>query len=423
MTATGRKQRPRVARAMPCAITRCLLDSGSRLALTGEIMTRFIAGTMRRISRPLAVGVLISVTSLSSLAAVEQPLPAPDAIALAELDGFALGLEEANQFSGVVLVARDGHVLFEKAYGKTDEKVEEKSDAPVTLDTRFNLASAGKMFTATAILQQIAMGRLTLDTTVGEVLKDYPNKAFATTVTVRHLLTHTGGAGDIDLFGTEHADNRERVHSVADMVALHGNRAPAFVPGSNQEYGNFGHVVLGRMVEVLSGEDFESYIRRHVFEPAGMTHTGFVDCTERAPDIAIGYATVGDRHVPNCITQPTRGFPAGGELSTAGDMYRFVMALQAGKLIPAALFADAVKSHYEFMGLGFFATGYGPGVPEHEFRWGHGGSSDGACVDVRTYPKTGETIIVLSNKDMPGGFSIANFLHKQWSRKARASKS
>jgi D-alanyl-D-alanine carboxypeptidase len=360
---------------------------------------------------------------MSSLAAVEQSASAPDAIALAELDGFALGLEEANQFSGVVLVAQNGRIVFEKAYGKADGKVEDKSDAPVRLDTRFNVASAGKMFTATAILQQVAQGRLTLDTAVGDVLKDYPSKAFATTVTVRHLLTHTGGAGDIDLFGTEHADNRKRVRSVADMVALHGDRAPAFVPGSNQEYGNFGHVVLGRMVEVLSGEDFEGYLQRHVFEPAGMTRTGFVDCSERAPDIAVGYATVDGQQVPNCDTQPNRGFPAGGQLSTAGDMYRFVTALQAGKLIPASLFAEATRTHREFMGLGFFATGYGPGVPESEFRWGHGGSADGVCTDVRTYPKTGETIIVLSNKDMPGGFSVSNFLHKQWSRKARASKS
>ena len=349
-------------------------------------------------------------------------MPIPDGVALAKLDGFALGLEEANQFSGVVLVARNGRVLFEKAYGKTDEKVEEKSEAPVTVDTRFNLASAGKMFTAVAILQQIALRRLSLDTNVGDVLKDYPNKQFATSVTVRHLLTHTGGAGDINLFGTEHAENRRRVHSAADMVALHGDRPPAFAPGSKQEYGNFGHVVLGRMIEVLSGEDFESYLQRHVFEPAGMTHTGFVDCTERASDIAIGYASVDGQRVPNCATQPTRGFPAGGELSTAGDMYLFVRTLQEGKLIPATLFAAATKTHYEFMGLGFFATGYGPGRPAWEFRWGHGGSSDGACVDVRTYPVTGETIIVLSNKDIPACFSVANFLHKQWSEGTKASK-
>ena len=95
-------------------------------------------------------------------------------------------------------------------------------------------------------------------------------------------------------------------------------------------------------------------------------------------------------------------------------MLKFVRALQAGKLIPAALFEDATRPHREFMGLGFFATGYGPGWAEREFRWGHGGSADGICADVRTHPKTGETIIVLSNRDIPGCFAVANFLHERW---------
>ncbi|HZV38719.1 MAG TPA: serine hydrolase domain-containing protein [Pseudoxanthomonas sp.] len=335
-------------------------------------------------------------------------------VALATLDGFAQGLELADRFSGVVLVAQDGHIVFEKAYGKLDEKRE----TPIATNTRFNLASAGKMFTAVAVLQQVAQGKLGLDTSVGEVLKDYPNREFADTVTVRHLLTHTAGAGGIDeLFGMENAGIRTRVRSVAQMLALHSDRAPAFPPGSKQEYGNFGHVVLGRMVEILSGEDFESYIQHHVFDPAGMSHTGVVACTDTSSDTARGYATVDGKRVSNCLTQPERGFPAGGEVSTASDMLRFVRALQDGKLLPVALFSEATRTQREFMGLGFFATGYGPDVPKRDFRWGHAGSSDGICTDIRTYPNTEETIIVLSNRDAPACFSVSGFLHEQWNRK------
>lgn len=338
------------------------------------------------------------------------------AIALAELNGFALGLETAGQFSGVVLVARDGRVLFEQAYGKRDELQE----ARTTIDTRFNLASAGKMFTSVAILQQVAAGRIGLDTTVGEVLKDYPNQAFADSVTVRQLLTHTGGAGGVDLFGVEYAGNRKQARTVADMVALHHARAPEFPPGSKQEYGNFGYVVLGRMVEVLSGEDYQTYVQRHIFDPAGMTRTGFVDCTDDAPDLAVGYVMVDGERQRNCVNAPARGFPAGGQVSTAADMYRFVQALQAGKLLPPALFAEATKTHREFMGLGFFATGYGPDVPKRDFRWGHAGSHDGICTDVRTYPETGETIVVLSNRDAPSCFEASNFLHRRWNAKSES---
>jgi CubicO group peptidase (beta-lactamase class C family) len=333
-----------------------------------------------------------------------------DGAAIAQLDGFALGLAHAGAFSGVVLVAEKGETVFERAYGKSDEK----SEALNTPETCFNLASAGKMFTTVAVLQQVARGRMTLDTKVGEVLKDYTNREFADKVTVRHLLTHTAGAGDIDLFGPEGADNRERARSVADMVALHAARAPSFEPGSAQQYGNFGYVVLGRMVEVLSGMPFEEYVRRNIFVPAGMNRTSFEDCLSGDPDIAKGYVTIAGARERNCATLPRRGFPAGGQVSTASDMQRFVQALQDGSLLPRPLFAEATRTQREFMGLGLFATGYGPGVPERDFRWGHGGSADGICTDVRTYPHTGETIVVLANVDAPSCYAVSNFLHEQW---------
>jgi CubicO group peptidase (beta-lactamase class C family) len=362
-----------------------------------------------------ALVVLLPVLMLA--AARAAPPAAPDAIALARLDGFALGLTEADQFSGVVLVASRDRVVFERAYGRLDAE----RDAAATVATRYNLASAGKMFTSVAILQQVAAGRVTLDTRVGEVLRDYPNRAFADAVTVRQLLTHTSGAGDVDLFGVENAANRARVRSVADMVALHHDRPPAFIPGSRQEYGNFGFVVLGRMVEVLSGESYEGYVERHIFAPAGMTHTGFVDCTARAPDLAVGYVTLDGRRQPNCITQPTRGFPAGGTVSTARDMFLFTRALATGRLLPSALFAEAMRTQREFMGLGFFATDYGPDYLPRDFRWGHGGSSDGVCTDVRVFPATGETIVVLANRDPPLCFAAADFLHRQWRRQHPAA--
>lgn len=335
--------------------------------------------------------------------------PAPTREALARLDGYALALAEADQFSGVVLVAHQGNVVFEKAYGLRDENTED-ANSPAT---RFNLASAGKMFTAVAVLQLVAEKKLSLDSSVGSVLRDYPNPDFAK-VTVRQLLTHTAGAGDVDLFGVEHAGNRSRVKSTADMLALHSARAPAFAPGSQQVYGNFGHVVLGRMVEVLSGMAYERYVTERIFKPSGMINTAFVNCTDTGTGDAVGYVAVDGKRIPNCATLPVRGFPAGGQVSTAADMLRFVKALQTGKLLPQELFAQAITPQREFMGLGFFATGYGPGYPERDFRWGHGGSADGICTDVRSYPLTGETLIVLSNRDPPACFGVANVLHKAW---------
>jgi CubicO group peptidase (beta-lactamase class C family) len=358
---------------------------------------------------PKSLQALVLALAATMLPAHAAPAPRP--VELARLDGYAQGLSAASAFSGVVLVAHDGEILLEQAYGLRDEN----GEAALLPGDRFNLASAGKMFASTAILQQVAAGRLTLDTPVGEVLRDYPNRDFAGKVTVRHLLTHTAGAGDIDeLFGAGNAAQRERLRTLADMVALHGDRAPAFAPGSDQAYGNYGYVLLGRMVEVLSGEDFEDYVRRHIFEPAGMAETGFVDCADPSPDIAAGYVEVDGKRVRNCATLPSRGFAAGGQVSTARDMLRFVRALQSGVLLPTALFEQATATQREFMGLGFFATDYGPDVPARDFRWGHGGSADGICTDVRTYPRTGETVIVLSNRDAPACYGVSGFLHAHW---------
>ncbi len=154
-----------------------------------------------------------------------------------------------------------------------------------------------------------------------------------------------------------------------------------------------------------------------------MSHTAFVECTEKAADLAVGYVEIKGEKKLNCETLPRRGFPAGGQVSTARDMFRFTEALRGGRLVPASLFEEAIRPHYEFMGLGFFATEYGPGYPKRNFRWGHAGSADGICTDVRTYPVTGETIIALSNTDIPGCFEVTNFLHRQWEirRKEQAS--
>jgi CubicO group peptidase (beta-lactamase class C family) len=223
------------------------------------------------------------------------------------------------------------------------------------------------------------------DTTLAQVIPADCNKRFAAKVTVRMLLTHTDGSGGVDLFGAENSANRAKAKNVSDMVALHHCRKPAFEPGTKTDYDNFGFVILGRMLEVVSGQRFEDYITSHVFAPAGMSQSFFLNCGEqlRRRGIARGYAEVDGKKVPNCTTMPNRGFPAGGQWSTAGDMFRFTKALREGKLVPARLFTQATTTYRQGFGLGFFATGYGPKTPVRDFRWGHGGQGDQITNDVR----------------------------------------
>jgi D-alanyl-D-alanine carboxypeptidase len=131
-------------------------------------------------------------TTTPTLRTIEyHALPMSQSEALASLDAFATRLDQADRFSGVVAVEKHGKVIFKKAWGLA----ERTGKKPVTRDTPFLFASQGKMFTAVAVLQQVAAGKVALDDPVGKYLTDYPNREIATKVTIRHLLTHQGSTG------------------------------------------------------------------------------------------------------------------------------------------------------------------------------------------------------------------------------------
>lgn len=374
------------------------------------------------IRNAVAALALVASTGMSSLSAeVQDAEGSATQDALSRLDAYAQGIAAAGQFSGVVLVAINGRVVFEHVYGVRDEA----ADDPLTVETRFDLASAGKMFAVTAILQQIAQGKLTLETKLGDVLLDYPNEAMRK-VTIRQLLTHTAGAGETDaLFYPDYLIWHGRDPSVTDIVALYSQREPAFPPGTKQEYSNHGLMLLGRVVEVLSDENYRSYLGTHIFRPAGMdAEHADEPCRVDEPGQAVSYVTVADERVPNCFAALDGSWPAGGQSFSAKDLLRFVTALRDGKLgVPKSIFEQAITPTLGGFGLGFFATDYGKSYLPRDLRWGHGGQLYGQCVDVRTYEATGETIITLSNKGNPVCFRIAGFLHEDWKlRNARAER-
>ncbi len=149
------------------------------------------------------------------------------------------------------------------------------------------MGSMNKMFTAVATLQLVEAGKLALDDPIGKHLPDYPNRELASKVTVRHLLTHTGGTGDI--FGPDYDENRLKLRDHSDYVDLYGSRPLAFEPGSRWEYSNYGFVLLGALIEAASGVSYYDYVREHVFRPAGMTSTDSLPESEDVPGRAVGY--------------------------------------------------------------------------------------------------------------------------------------
>ncbi|MFP5285761.1 MAG: serine hydrolase domain-containing protein, partial [Thermoanaerobaculia bacterium] len=335
-----------------------------------------------------------------------QPVPRPadlaiprmtEAEALAALSARAEELAKYDKFSGAVLVARNGKVLLQKAWGRANRE----TGAPNTTDTQFRLGSMNKMFTAIATLQLVEAGKIALNDPIGKHLTDYPNKDVASKVTVRHLLTHTGGTGDI--FGPEFAKNRLTLREHGDYVKLYGSRGLTHEPGAEQRYSNYGFVLLGAIIEKVSGMSYYDYVRTKIFQPAGMTSTDSLPETESVANRAVGYMKDGAAWAPNTETLPWRGTSAGGGYSTVGDLFRFASALESGKLISKKMLAEATREQVEGYGYGF-------GVQGEPLRaYGHGGGAPGMNGDLRVYPELGYVLVSLSNLDPPAASRLTEF--------------
>jgi D-alanyl-D-alanine carboxypeptidase len=330
-----------------------------------------------------------------------------EAEALAALGGFVREEASADRFSGAVLVAKDDKVLFSKAYGLADRERE----IPNTVQTRFRIGSMNKMFTAVAILQLVEAGKVNLTASLGTYLTDYPNHEVAEQVTIHQLLTHTGGTGDI--FGPEFEVHREELRTLGDYVELYGERGPEFEPGSQWVYSNYGFILLGAVIEAVTGRSYYDYVDGHVYQPAKMTRTGSRPEDQTVLDRAIGYMdpSGGTDWHPNTHTLPYRGISAGGGYSTVGDF---------------ALFADALLNH-ELLGpdsTELLITGkeeigpsveYAYGFEDHRDvegnGWvGHGGGAPGMNGDLRIYLPSGYVVVVLANLDPPAAQRISEFL-------------
>lgn len=304
----------------------------------------------------------------------------------------------ADRFSGAVLASRGGRVLLREAYGLADRGRRRK----VRAGTRFCIGSMGKMFTAVSILQQIQAGRLALDTPVAAVLPDYPNAALARRLTVEHLLTHTGGTGDI--FGPFHGAHQDELRTVSDYVRLYGPREPVFEPGARFGYSNYGFVLLGAILERVAGQAYEAYFADHVFGPAGMTATSQ---HPRAGD-ALPYAG-GARSGLKPLT-PYVGLPAGGGYSTVDDLDAFAAALSGHRLLDAAHTTLMTTARVEASGTSRWALGFRVQTRNGAICYGHGGGAPGVNGDLAIYPGSGYVTAVLCNRGHPQAVNPAEYL-------------
>ena len=317
---------------------------------------------------------------------------------LQELDARAKLLSSADQLSGAMLVARHGRPIYERAWGAADRA----QGVAASTRTKFRLGSMNKMFTAVAVLRLVEAGQLSLDAPIGTYLRDYPGAEVAKRVTIRHLLTHTGATGDI--FGPEFARERLQLREHADYIRLFGARAPAYEPGDRYQYSNYGFVLLGAVLERVSGRSYYDQVRASVFEPAGMRDTASLPETDTVSDRALGYTRRGGAWISNADSLPWRGTAAGGGYSTAHDLLAFATALERGTLLKPDTLRLATTPHMNGYGFGMMTRGEG------KFRsYGHNGGAPGMNAELRIMPELGYVVVVLSNLDPPAASRLANF--------------
>jgi CubicO group peptidase (beta-lactamase class C family) len=169
------------------------------------------------------------------------------------------------------------------------------------------------------------------------------------------------------------------------------------------EYSNYGFILLGRLIEVVSGEPYDLYVQQHIFAPAGMMHTESRPEADHVPGRAVGY-TMGPKGLqPNTAELPWSGTSAGGGYATVGDLFLFAEALESGKLLDRALLARATSDQtHRGYGFGFYVLSGGG--------YGHGGGAQGINGEMHILPAQGYVIVVLANRDPFMATQMENYI-------------
>jgi len=383
------------------------VESSEALNTQAVLHEREGNGTYNRMSVTVSAGDPAVITKISlnvipppTGAPVPEQLTQPAAVAAwkTEIDKAA----PTGKFSGVWLWVKNGKAITSGARGKADRE----KGVDNTLDTRFRIGSMNKMFTAVATLQLVERGKLSLDDTIGKILPDYPNANVASKVKVRHLLSHTGGTGDI--FGPEFEAHRLELKTLQDYVKLYGERDLQFEPGTKWEYSNYGFLLLGVLIEKVSGKSYYDCVAENIYKAAGMTNSGSEPESVEVANRSKGYMRDQFKMVSNEPTLPWRGTSAGGGYTTATDLMKFAAALMSNKLLKAETLAEATRPQFT---TGTYGFGFQIGRPGEARTYGHGGGAPGMNAVLRVYPDSGQSVIVLCNLDSPSASRLADWLH------------
>lgn len=312
----------------------------------------------------------------------------------AEFDRLAAAEFKAEEPGGVVLVARGGEVVYKRAFGMANVEL----GVPMREEMVFNVGSITKQFTAVAVLQLAEQGKLSLQDEVTKYLPDYP--AGGRKITVENLLTHTAGIPGSAPEAMLSLQGRKDLVGLQEIIATFKNRPLDFAPGTKWSYSNNGYILLGAIIEKVSGLSYPAYLEQNIFKPAGMTRTLFGDDQLLVKNRAASYIySRAESQFLNARNDKVEtAYSAGAIQSTAEDLFKWNRALTSHRLIKKESLEkaqteyklpDGRGTHY---GFGWF-TGNLQGSPLVE----HGGNMGGFMSHAIYLPREDVFVVVLYN--------------------------
>ena len=369
--------------------------------------------TSHQLATRWGAAVLIVFGGLSACAAPSTPIPAapidasasealPTARGFAtEVDAYLTDRMDLGAFSGIVEVVQDGEVLFQQGYGYSDRE----RQAPHSAETRYRIGSLTVGFTAMAILQLQAMGKLNVQDKVCAHLAECPVNWEA--ITLHHLLTHTSGIRDYTV-ASDFAETMGQPTTPKELIASFQDEALRFEPGATWDYSSSGYVVLGAVIEHEAGVPYEAFVQDHVLSPLKLTHTGF----DQQPDgLAVGYKNRKEGVAD--YADMSVAYSAWGMSSTVEDLLLWSQTLTTDALVPAETrdlmlqpYADVIGQPWDYAYGWLVGQDFGHA---EAFHWGY---ANGFTSALKVFPGDHITIVVLSNQGNVNAIGIAHEIVK-----------
>jgi len=367
---------------------------------------RIVSMGLRPGSRPSSSKIGVEKTQIEQKKSKSKPKKDKETLFsnLEELHQYLLKKTKENEFSGTVLIAKDGDPIFQKAYGYASKRFK----VPNKMDTKFNLGSINKIFTSVAITQLMEKGKLSLDDPIGKYLDMFPQE-IANKVTIRHLLNMRSGWGDY--WANEYyLSHRDRLRTVSDYIKFIKDIPLDFEPGTNFQHSNTGYEVAGAIIETVSSIDYFDYVKKNIYESSGMTNTDSYHRDGPVENLAMGYTNMnrndleGKGYEWNTMYMLSpRGTPAGGGYSTVEDLLKFDKTLRNHKLL---------NSDYTQYMISRFKGSPGDPFSPPDKTYRIVGGAPGISAFLGMDFQSSYSIIVLSNYNFPVAMEVAEEIIK-----------